>query len=120
MFGIHQGQDGVEQVLLGDLVVHEEGLCHRARVGEACGFDHHAVELQFALAFFLGQVLQRRAQVVADGAADAAVAHLDDVFLRVGDQDLVVDVFFAELVLDHRDLLPVRLGQHALEQRGFA
>jgi hypothetical protein len=76
-------------------------------------------EFSFPCAF-LGQVLQRGAQVVADGAADAAVAHLDDVFLRVSHQDLVVDVHFAELVLDHRDLLAVGLGQHALEQRGFA
>ena len=35
-------------------------------------------------------------------------------------QDLVVDVLLAELVLDHGDLLAVRLGQHALEQRGLA
>jgi hypothetical protein len=38
----------------------------------------------------------------------------------VGHEDVVVDVLFAELVLDDRDLLAVGLGQDALEQRGFA
>jgi len=82
--------------------------------------DHHPLEVQFALALFLCQIGQGGAQVVTDGAADAAVAHLDDVFLRVCHQDLVVDVFFAELVLDHGDLLAVGFREHALEQRGLA
>jgi hypothetical protein len=72
------------------------------------------------LRFFCGQILQGGAQVLADGAADAAVAHLDDLFAGVGDEDVVVDVLLAELVLDHGDLLPVRFGQHPLEQRGLA
>jgi hypothetical protein len=59
-------------------------------------------------------------RVFADGAADAAVAHLDDLLLGFGHQDVAVDVLFAELVLDDRDLLAMGLGQDALEQRGFA
>ena len=120
VLGVHQRQDGVEQVALGDLVVHEKGLRHRAGVGQASGLDHHALEIQFALALLLRQILQGGAQVLADGAADAAVAHLDDLFAGVGDKDVVVDVLLAELVLDHGDLLPVRFGQHPLEQRGLA
>ena len=120
VLGVHQGDDGVQQVLLGHLVVHEEGLGHGTGVGQAGGFDHHALEVEFALALFLRQVGQRGAQVVADGAADAAIAHLDDVFGGVGHQDFVVDVLFAELVLDDGDLLAVGLGEHALEQGRLA
>jgi len=35
-------------------------------------------------------------------------------------QDVVVDVFFAELVLDDGDALTVRFRQDAFEQRGLA
>ncbi len=120
MFGIDQRQDGVQQVLLGDFLVHEKGLRHRAGIGQPGGFNDHALEVQQALALLGGQQLQGLAQVLADRAADAAVVHLDDVFLGVVDQDLVVDVFLAELVLDHGDFLAVGFGQDALEQCGFA
>ena len=120
VLGIDQRDDRVEQIALGDLLVHEEGLRDRARVGQAGGLDHDALEVEQALALLGRQQLQRAAQVLADRAADAAVAHLDDLLVGVGDQDLVVDVLLAELVLDHGDLLAVRLGQHALEQGGLA
>ena len=120
VLGIDQGQDGVEQIAFGNFIVHEEGLRDRARIGQAGGFYHHAVELQFTLAALFGQIMQRGAQVFADGAADAAVVHLDDVLGDVGHQNLVVDVFFAKLVFDHRNFLTMGLGQHALEQRGLA
>ena len=119
VFGVHHGDDGVQQVVLGDLVVHEEGLRDRAWVGQTRGFDDHAVKVQQAFALFGGQQLQGLAQVFADRAADAAVAHLVDLLLALRDQQVFVDVFFTELVLDHGDLLAVRFLQQALEQRGF-
>ena len=118
--GVDQGQHRVEQIAAGDLVVHEEGLRHRAGVGQAGGFDDHALEVQFALAPPFGQVGQRGAQVFTDRAAHAAVVHLDDLLLGVGHQDLVVDVLLAEFVFDDGDLLAMCLGEHALEQRGLA
>ena len=120
VLGIDQRDDGVEQVVLGNLVVHEEGLRHRAGIGQAGGLDHDTVEIEQALALLGRQQRQRVAQIVADGAADAAVAHLDDLLVGIGDQDVVVDVFLAKLVLDDGDLLAVRLGQDALEQGGLA
>ena len=120
VLGVDQRQDRVEQEALGDLVVHEEGLRDRARIGQAGGLDDDAVEVQLALAALLGQRGQRRAQVLADRAADAAVAHLDDLLLGVGHEDVVVDVLLAELVLDDGDALAVRFGEHALEQRRLA
>ncbi len=59
-------------------------------------------------------------QIAADRAADAAVAHLDDLLGGFLHEDVVVDVFFAELVLDDGDLHAVLFVQDALEQRGFA
>ena len=115
VFGIHQGQDGVQQVGLGYLIVHEKGLRHRAGVGQAGGLDHDAVKVQLAFALFLGQAVQGGAQVFADGAANAAIAHLHDLLGGVRDQDFTVDVFLTKLVFHHGNLLPVCFGQDALE-----
>ena len=120
MLGVHQRQDRVEQKGLGNLIVHEEGLRHRTWVGQARGFDHDAVKAEQTFAALGRQQLQGHAQVFADGAADATVTHLDDLLIGVRDQNVVVDVLFTELVLDHGDLLTMGLGQHALEQGGFA
>ena len=120
MLGIHQGEDGVQEVGLGNLVVHEKGLRHRSGIGQAGRLDDHPVEHQLALATLLGQLLQGGTQILADGAADAAIAHLDDLLLGVRHQDVVVDVLLTELVFDHGNLQAMGLGQHALEQRGLA
>ena len=64
--------------------------------------------------------MQRGAQVFADGAADAAVAHLDDLLLAFSHEDVAVDVFLTEFVFDDGDFLAVGFLQDALEQRGFA
>jgi hypothetical protein len=56
-------------------------------------------------------------EVAANGAAKAAVVHLDDLFLLVLHEDLVVDAGLAELVLDDGDLLAVLLGEDAVEER---
>ena len=99
VLGVHQGQDGVQQISFGDLVVHEKSLRHRAGVGQTRGLDHDAVKVQQALAALGGQQLQGHAQVFADGAADAAVAHLDDLLVGVAHQDVAVDVFLTNLYL---------------------
>ena len=45
-------------------------------------------------------------EVLADGAADAAVVHLEDLFFGLHDQ-AIVDADFAEFVLDDGDALAV-------------
>jgi len=120
VLGVDQGDDGVEQVELGDFVVHEEGLGDGARVGHAGGFDHHAVEGEGAGFFLFGQIGQGVAQILADRAADAPIVHLDDLFLGVGHEDVVVDVFLAEFIFNDGDALTVCFGQEAFEQRRFA
>ena len=120
VFRVHQRQDRIEQITLGDLVVHEKRLRYRARVGHTGGFNHHAVKIQQPLALFGCQQLQRFAQVFPDGATNATIAHLNDLFLGIGHQDVVVDVFFAKFIFNDGNFLAVGLLQHTLEQRGFA
>jgi hypothetical protein len=100
-----------------DLLVHEERLGHGSRVCQPGGLDDHAIELELALAAFLAEVSQDPHEVAANGAAKAAVVHLDDLFLLVLHEDLVVDAGLAELVLDDGDLLAVLLGEDAVEER---
>ena len=119
MFGIHQRQDRVQQVTLRNLLVHKKGLRHRAGVGQAGGFDHHTLEVQQAFAPFGGQQLQRFTQIFADRAANAAITHLHDLLWCIGHQNVVVDVFFTKLVLDHGNFLAMAFGQHTFEQGGF-
>ena len=120
VLGVYQGQYRVEQKALCNLVVHEEGLRYRAGVSQARGFDDHAFKVKQAFALFCGQELQGGAQVFTDGAAHAAVVHLDDLLIGVRDQDFVVDVFFTELVFNDGNFLAMGFGQDALEQGGFA
>ena len=81
VLGVDQRDDRVEQVVVADLLVDEEGLRHRAGVGHAGGLDHHAVELELALVALLLQRAEDADQVAAHRAADAAVVHLDDLLL---------------------------------------
>ena len=93
---------------------------HWSGVGQTRGFHHHPVEVQGATAAPFGQIGQRAAQVFADGAAHAAIVHLDDLFGRIGNKNIVVDGFFAEFVFDDGNFLTMGFGEKAFEQCGFA
>ena len=107
--------DAVEPVLCLHLVVEEERLGDRAGVGQAGRLDQDVVELVPPL----HQVAEDADQVAADGAADAAVVHLEDLFLGA-DDEVLIDADLAELVLDDGDPLAVLGGQDVVEQRGLA
>ncbi len=112
---VGDGDDGVELGLAADGIVDEEGLGNRRRVGEAGGLDDDGVELALAP----HQAFDDPDQVAAHGAAHAAVVHLED-FLVGADDEVVVDADLAEFVDDDGELLPMGLGQDAVEQRGLA
>ena len=114
-FGVGDRHHRVEPGLAADILVDEEGLRHRRRIGEAGGLDDDGVELALAP----HQPVDDADQVAAHGAADAAVVHLEH-FLVGADDEVVVDADLAELVDDHGVFLAVRLGQDAVEQRGLA
>ena len=112
---VGDGDDGVELRLAADRFVDEERLRHRRRVGEPGGLDDDGVELALAP----HQALDDADEIAAHGAAHAAVVHLED-FLVGADDQVVVDADLAELVDDDGELLPVRLGQDAVQQRRLA
>lgn len=57
----------------------------------------------------------------ADGAADASVAHLDDLLGIVLDKNVAVDIFFPEFVFDDRDALFVLLiPEYPVQKSGLA
>ena len=58
------------------LVGKRKGFGHWQRFGDASGFDHQLVEMSFAR-----QLRHFHQQVFAQRAADAAVAHLDQLFI---------------------------------------
>ena len=104
--------------LLRDLVVDEEGGGHRRRdrpgrwSRPGCGRTCRCRSSSFCR-------MRTRSVRTSTDAADAAVGHLEDLF--VGRQHEVgVDVDLAELVLDHRDAVAVALGQDVVEQRRLA
>jgi len=120
MLCIDDGNYGIQHVMHRDFVVHEEGLCHGAGIGQARGFDDEVVELQLPRVTLLRERAEREDEVAPHRAADAPVVHLDDLLIAVLYQDFVVDVFLAEFILDDRNLVSVRLAQAAVEKGGLA
>src|SRR5262249_12071151 len=100
--------------------VDKKGLGHRAGVGQAGRFNDHAVELQGTLLALARQVAQGHDQVATHRAADAAIVHFNDLLATVLHQDLVVDVFLAEFILDDGNAQGMVLAQDAVEEGGFA
>src|SRR5215831_3289736 len=114
-FGVSDRDHRVELGLAADIVVHEERLRHRRGVREPRGLDDDGVELTLPA----HQPVDDAHEVAAHGAADAAVVHLEDFFVGA-DDEIVVDADLAEFVDNDGVLLPVRLRQNAVEQRGLA
>src|SRR6516225_4856321 len=114
-FGVGDRDHRVELGLAADIVVHEERLRHRRGIREPRGLDDDGVEL----ALPAHQPVDDAHEVTAHGATDAAVVHLEHFFVGA-DHEVVVDADLAEFVDDDGVLLPVRLRQDAVEQRGLA
>ena len=98
-----------------------ERLHQRLRQREAGGLDHDMLDRRHARE----DLVERRHELVGDGAAEAAIGELDDVLLRAGGiaaalEDLAVDADIAELVDDHREPPTVGVGQHVADQRRLA
>ena len=93
MLRVGDGDDAVEAIELTDLLVNEEGLRDGSRVGEAGRLDDHRVELRDLRV----EVLERHHEVAADGAANAAIHHLDHLLVRLLREDLLVDADLAKL-----------------------
>ena len=121
--GVDDGDRGVE---LGDvpeartiLASVGEGGGDRHRFADPGGLDHEVVEA--ALCREAGDLDD---EILSQGAADAAVGHLDELFVGAQDvgaaQQHRVDVDLAHVVDDHGDPQLVAVGEHVAEQAGLA
>ena len=86
VFGIDDGDNRIEAVVLGDIIVHKKRLANRARVGHPCSLNNDAFKLQRTAFVTLAQVNQGAHQIATDGAAYAAVGQLDDFFFLILDE----------------------------------
>ena len=114
-FCIGHRHHGVEPRGVLDLLVDEEGLRDRGRIGQSRRLDDDRVELALAL----HQAFDDADEIAAHGAADAAVVHLED-FLVGADHEVIVDANLAEFIDDDRVFLAVLLGEDPVEERRLA
>ena len=98
-----------------------EGLRDGQRFGDACGLDEQVVK-----ATLLGEARYFLEQVVAQGAADAAIGHLDEFFFRAAElsapvaDEFRVDVDLAHIVHDDRHAAAFAVVEDMVEERGFS
>jgi len=115
--GVQPSQIGQALALL---VAEGEGFGHWQRFGNPGGLDQQVVE-----AALTGELADFLEQVFAQGAADAAVAHLHQLFLGAIEADaalhlVAVDVDLAHVVDDHRDAAAFAILQDVVEQGALA
>ena len=102
------------------LISEIKGGGHRQRLGNAGGFDQQIIK-----AAFLRQLAHLIQQVAAQCAADAAIRHLDQLFLgprklrSLADQ-VGVDVHLGHVVDDHRHPPPLAVVQDVVQKGGLA
>ena len=118
--GIGQSDDAIDRDARADCGP-VEGLQKRLRQSQARGLDQDMVGA-------LGQGhqrLDRRDEIIGDGAADAAIGQFDDVLgrailIRAGFQDIAIDAHGAEFVDQHRQPLALRVLHQMADQRRLA
>ena len=88
---------------------------HGCRIGESRGFDDDAVEaLDLAAPAPRQKIVDRVDEIAADGAAQAARRHLDDILVGAFDQQMI-DADIAELVDDHGGIAEKRILQQEVQ-----
>jgi hypothetical protein len=115
VFRVDDSHNRVEPEALLDFVIREKRLGHRRRIRDACRLDQNAVELVLAFE----QAAENADKIPADAAADAAVVHLEQLFLALN-YKLVIDPDLPEFVFNHGELLAVVLSENPVEERGFS
>src|SRR5216683_2834536 len=113
--GIDYRYDRVELGLAAHILIHKEGLSDWRRVGKPGRLHDDAVKL----AFTPHQPFKNTDEVTTNGATDAAIVHLKNLFIGV-DDEIIVDADLAEFVDDDRVTLAVLLGQNAIQESGFS
>ncbi len=113
-FGVDETGDAVETEKLGKFAV-EEGHHDPGGIGDTAGFEDDVVHGLIACE----HLLERKNEIVADLAADAAVGEMDGVFLD-GVDEVSIDVDRTKIVDQDTDAEAVIAVEDAVEQRGLA
>ena len=86
VLGVDNSYDRIELGFAMDVLIDKEGLRDRGRICKACGFDQYPVESSLPP----HQSTQYTDEIAADGAANAAVVHLENLLVRI-DDEIIVD-----------------------------
>mmetsp|Transcript_7831 Transcript_7831/g.19510 ORF Transcript_7831/g.19510 Transcript_7831/m.19510 type:complete len:407 (+) Transcript_7831:470-1690(+) len=121
VLGVNHRHHAVQPHLVGQRLVHVEGGDDGSGVGQARGLDHDVVKLSLAVV----QAVERLDEVVAHGAAQAAVGQLHHGVARALHRlllhyQLAVNVDLAKLVLNHSNAAAVVLGENVVQQGRLA
>src|SRR5207245_5952501 len=106
--------------IVADLLVDEEALRDRPRIGHARRLDDYALEFELAGIASLPELPEDADEVAAHGTAHAAVVHLNDLLAAFAQEDFVVHRCLAELVLDHCDAVAALFLEDTVDARGLA
>src|SRR5262249_38277929 len=112
LFGVDHRDDAVELHELLQRGNIDEGLRDGAGIGDAGGLDEEVIK-----ASALEQLLYAEDEVLAYGAADAAVGEFHHLVLLFFDEG-AVDADFAHLVHDDGELELALFAQDVIQQRG--
>jgi hypothetical protein len=113
LLGIDHGDDRVDAHELLKLRDVQEGLRDRAGIGDAGGLDEQVIE-----AARLMSCLHAFDEILAHGAAEAAVAELEHFVVGLFDER-AVDADLADFIDDDGEFVAVLLLEDVVEQRGF-
>ena len=111
---INDGNDAVNHVFFADSFIHKEGLGNRTRIGYAGSFNDDSVKVGFASFSSFSEFDQIFCEVTSNSAANAPVAHGDNFFVFISDEQIAVDGFFTELVFNNGDFLTVFFFENAV------
>ena len=116
---IDHGDDAIDGMVLDDVAVGHQRVQDRRRIGEARGFDQHAVIGDRAGLAAALKVEQRGDEIAAHRTAQAAGGQRQQRLVAAGDQ-FVIQADLAELVDDDRGAGERGIAQDAGDQRGLA
>jgi len=92
---------------------------HRGGIGEAGGLDHHAAKRHPSVVAVAQQLFERRDQIAAHRAAQAAARQHDHAVADILHQQ-VIETDLAELVDEHGGVGERGIFKQLVEQRGLA
>jgi hypothetical protein len=114
---IDDRNDSVEQIGARDETVRKETLRYGPGIRQPRRFDNNAVKGNLARLSLEMQFVEDSNQVTTHRTAYTSIVHLDDLFGRIRDEQLVIHACRTELVLDHRNALAMEFAKNPVEER---